>query len=96
MWPRMNVAGIDIWEPSLALAGSDVAASGLQDRVVLRKQSVVDLEDREAFTVVFCPAPFFPQDVAAVAMANAFKALVPGGWLVLGLFAPPPIHSVSR
>jgi SAM-dependent methyltransferase len=89
-WPMMKVVGIDIWEPSLALAASNVAASDLQDRVALRRQSVADLEDREAFTVVFCPVPFLPREVAEVAMANAFRALVPGGWVVFGLFPPPP------
>ena len=89
-WPTTNIVGIDIWEPALALAGSNVAASGLDDRVALRKQNVADLDDREAFTVVFCPAPFPPQEIAAAAMANAFEALDPGGWLVFGLFPPPP------
>ena len=90
MWPKTKVVGIDIWEPSLALARRNVSASGLDERVTLRKQSVVDLDDREAFTVIFYPAPFLPQEIAAVAMANAFKALVPGGWIVFAIFPPPP------
>jgi len=89
-WPTMNVLGVDIWEPALALAGSNVAASGLQERVALRKQNVADLDDREAFSIVFCPAPFLPQEIAAATMANVFRALEPGGWIVYGLFPPPP------
>lgn len=89
-WPQMDIVGIDISEPALALADSNVAASGLHDRIALRKQDVTDLEDRETYAVVFCPAPFLPQETAEAAMANALKALVPGGWFVFGLFPPPP------
>jgi len=90
VWPAMQVVGIDIWEPSLALARSNIAASGLHDRVTLRNQSVVDIDDRDAFTVVWYPAPFLPFEIAATALENAYRALVPGGWLVFGIFPPPP------
>jgi SAM-dependent methyltransferase len=90
VWPALRVVGIDIWEPSLALARGNIAASGMQDRIALRNQSVVDLDDRDAFTIVWYPAPFLPFAIAATALENACKALVPGGWLVFGIFPPPP------
>jgi hypothetical protein len=46
--------------------------------------------DREAFTIVWCPAPFLPLEIATAAMVSAYRALVPGGWLVFGIFAPQP------
>lgn len=90
IWPALKVVGIDIWEPSLQLARSNIDASGVQDRVGLRTQNVVDLDDEESFAVVWYPAPFLPFEIAAVAMENAHRALVPGGWLVFGIFPPQP------
>jgi SAM-dependent methyltransferase len=90
VWPALNVVGIDIWEPSLRLARANIAETGLQERVAVRTQNIVDLNDREAFTVVWYPAPFLPLEIAPAAMENAFRALVPGGWLVFGTFASQP------
>ena len=90
VWPALKVVGIDIWEPSLQLARANIAATGMQERVALRTQSIVDLDDREAFTVVWYPAPFLPLQIAPAAMENVYRALVPGGWLVFGMFPPQP------
>lgn len=56
----------------------------------MRAQNIVERDDREAFAVVWYPGPFLPLDIAPAAMANACRALVPGGWLVFGIFSPPP------
>ena len=90
VWSNLRVVGIDIWEPSLALARANIAASNMQDRVTLRTQSVTDLDDTNAFTMVWYPAPFLPLKIAPRALENAKRALVPGGWLVFGIFAPQP------
>lgn len=90
VWPALKIVGIDIWEPSLQLARANKAASGMQDRIGLRIQSVVDLADTEAFSVAFYPGPFLPLEIAAVAMQNIYRALVPGGWLAFAIFPPLP------
>jgi len=90
VWPALKVVGIDIWEPSLQLARANIATTGMQERVALRTQSIVDLDDKEAFTVVWYPAPFLPLEIAPAAMENSYRALVPGGWLVFGMFPPQP------
>jgi SAM-dependent methyltransferase len=90
VWPALKVVGIDIWEPSLQLARTNIATTGMQERVVLRAQSIVDLEDKEAFAVVWYPAPFLPLEITPPAMKNAYRALIPGGWLVFGMFPPQP------
>jgi SAM-dependent methyltransferase len=90
VWPALKVVGLDIWEPSLQLARANIAANGMQERVSLRKRSIVDLDDKEAFAVVWYPSPFLPLEIAPAAMENAYHALVPGGWLVFGIFSAQP------
>src|SRR5262249_34102003 len=90
VWPALKVVGLDIWEPSLQLARVNIATAGMQERVTLRKQSIVDLDNKEEFAVVWYPSPFLPLEIAPAAMENAYHALAPGGWLVFGLFAAQP------
>ena len=89
-WPAWKVVGIDRWEPALSLARTNVAASGMQQRIELRAQSVEQLEDKDAFTLAWLPGPFLPADIVPAALERIRRALVPGGWLVFSLFASPP------
>jgi SAM-dependent methyltransferase len=88
-WPTWRVVGIDRHEPALALARANVAASGMEGRVQLRRQSVEQLEDVEAFTMAWLSGPFLSPGIVAAALERCRRALVPGGWLVFGLFLPP-------
>ncbi len=90
VWPHLQVVGIDLWEPSLAIARETLAASEVADRVELRHQDLADLDDREAYALAWLPAPFIPGEVVGGAMPRLWRAMAPGGWLVVGLFAIPP------
>jgi SAM-dependent methyltransferase len=89
-WPGVQVVGVDIWEPSLQLAAINVAAEGLQDRITLRRQSVTDIDDEEAFDLIWLPSPFLPREVVESALPRVVRALAPGGFLVFGMFAARP------
>jgi SAM-dependent methyltransferase len=89
-WPALGVVGIDIWEPALALARKNCAASGLSERIALRHQDVRQLEERDAFSLVWLPGPFIPRDIVEDTLARARDALCPGGWIVFGLYASGP------
>lgn len=89
-WPALDVVGIDIWEPALALARKNCAESGLSHRVALRHQDVQQLDDRNAFSLAWLPGPFIPRDVIENALESARDALCPGGWIIFGLYAPAP------
>jgi SAM-dependent methyltransferase len=88
-WPAWRVVGIDRHEPALELARANVAASGMEGRVQLRQQSVEQLEDVEAFTMAWLAGPFLPPGIVAAALERCRRALLPGGWLVFGLFLAP-------
>jgi cyclopropane fatty-acyl-phospholipid synthase-like methyltransferase len=86
VWPDAKIVGIDIWPPSLKLAETSVREAGLQDRVTIRPQDVAALEDVEQYDCVWFPSFFFNRAQFEAAMPRAFRALQPGGWLVLGRF----------
>jgi SAM-dependent methyltransferase len=86
-WPDMQVVGIDIWQPALTLAESNIAAEAMQHRIALRRQSVTEIEDEKAFDLVWMPGMFLPRDVVNAALPRVVKALRPGGMLVFGMYA---------
>jgi SAM-dependent methyltransferase len=88
LWPEMRVTGIDIWEPALKLAESNIAAEGVGDRVSLRRQSVAEIDDEAAFDLVWMPSMFLPLPVIEAALPRVVRSLAPGGMLILGTYAP--------
>jgi SAM-dependent methyltransferase len=87
-WPTLRVVGIDSWEPALRLARKNLAQSGVEDRVELRWQRIEQVEDEAIFTLAWLPGPFIAAET--MALECVYRALAPGGWLVFGLYAPPP------
>jgi precorrin-6B methylase 2 len=88
--PSVQVVGIDIWEPSLALARANVAASPYAARIEIRSQDVMQLDEPAANTLAWLPAPFLPRLVAENALDRLAAALAPNGYLVVGFYAMPP------
>jgi len=87
--PSLQVVGIDIWQPSLALARSNVAASPHAARIAIRPQDVTELDELAAYTLAWLPVPFLPRAVVEAAVHRLAVALVLNGHLVAGLFAVP-------
>lgn len=83
LWPDMRIVGIDIWEPSLKLAETNISEEGLQDRITLRRQSASDIDDQSAFDVIWLPGPFLPKDVFITALPRVHLALRPEGFLII-------------
>ena len=88
-WPSLRVVGLDIWEPALALAFANVAASPFHGRIELRLQDVTRFDDSAGYSLTWLPAPFLSRDAARTALDRLTAALEPRGYLVVGLYAPP-------
>jgi SAM-dependent methyltransferase len=90
VWPGCEVVGIDVWQPSLDLAAANVGAAGVGDRVEIRHQDLVDLDEENRFDCAWLPSFFFSRAQLAAGIPRVVRALRPGGWIVVGRFDPPP------
>jgi SAM-dependent methyltransferase len=89
-WPEASIVGIDVWPTSLEIAGANIRSAGLEDRITLRTQDVSALDDTDQYDCAWFPTLFVTEPVLDAAMPRLFRAIRPGGWLVLGRMAPPP------
>jgi hypothetical protein len=83
-FPGVHVVGVDVFPRALELASRLVAEADLTDRIELRNQDVVDLDDRDIYCYAWIPAPFIPPNALGASMPRMLAAIVPGGWVGLG------------
>ena len=88
-WPKLQVVGIDIWEPALAAARRNVAAAGLEARVEVRVQNLLTLSDHGVFALIWLPLTFLDTAALATALPRVREALAPEAWVVCGMNAQP-------
>jgi len=89
-WSAMQIIGLDIWEPSLELARTNIVAEGLQDGIGLRRQSITEIDDEAAFDVIWMPSPFLPREVVISALPRIARVLTSAGFLLFGMFPSRP------
>ena len=87
--PALHVVGLDIWDPALALARENVAASPYSSRIEIRKQSITELDEEAAYSLAFLAAPFMNRDLVEAALDRLAVAIAAGGYLVIALYIPP-------
>jgi SAM-dependent methyltransferase len=85
-FPNLQVVGIDIFEPALAMARRNVANAELTDRIELRAQDGARVHTGESFDAIWLPLPFMPPDTVRPTVEASAGALRPGGWLLGGTF----------
>lgn len=83
-FPALTVVGLDVLARVLALAEETVRTSTVADRVELRNQDVSALEDVDTYALAWLPAPFMPAAAMRVGAVRVARALIPGGWLMIG------------
>ncbi|MCU1588270.1 MAG: hypothetical protein JWN31_1763 [Frankiales bacterium] len=94
-FPALHVTGIDVAERVLAIGERLLEGSPLRGRVVLRREGVEELEDVDAYDLLWVPAPFVPPEALRSGLPRCGRALRPGGWLILGhgkLSGVPPLQ----
>ena len=66
------------------------ANEGLQNRITLRRQNITDLSDQKTFDFIWVPTMFLPISIVDRITPLIVQALVPGGFVALGMFAAAP------
>lgn len=97
--PDLHVVGLEPQDAPLAEARRNIAAAGLTNRIELRQQYIEDMEDREAFDLAFFPQVFMPEDVVKRGLNNIWRALRPGGWVLVATLCLPGMElqaAISR
>jgi hypothetical protein len=72
-----------------------VKAAGLEDRIELRQQNIVEVHDVDRFDCVWLPSLFFGREILEQALPRIFAATRLGGRVVLA-YVEPPDDPLSR
>lgn len=83
LYPQLRVVGLEPQEIPRAESARLIPEAGLADRVTIRPQLVEDLDDRDAFDLIWLPQVFLPDEAYQRSLRTTLAALRPGGWLVL-------------
>lgn len=98
--PHVEVLGIDIAQRPLTLARQEIdAAEDVAARVSVRRQDVTDIAERDAFDLIWLPAPFLSEKVLEAALPALVAALAGDGWIIVGtnpVSADPLTAAVDR
>jgi SAM-dependent methyltransferase len=95
-YPGTRAVGLDVLPGVLKLAQSEVAGSGLSDRIELRLQSVADLRDHDRYDLAWVPQGFIPREAFLDGIHHVFHALKPGGALLVPVTLHPEAPEFAR
>ncbi len=82
--------GLDVSPEALAMAEERLADSPARDRVELRRQSVVELREQNAYDLAWLPQIFLAPEDVQLGLTRVLDALRPGCWLVMPVAACDP------
>lgn len=96
-FPRATAAGIELDAEVLGVARRRAAELGLTDRVAFWHGDARDFEANNAFDTMYWAQFFFPIESRREVLATAFRALKPGGYLLMPApNRPPESHEALR
>ena len=87
--PNLQVDGIDIWEPALALARKNVAESPYSDRVRIMNLDISALATEQRHSLVWLPTMFLKRSVLEQALDRIVVASCSGAYLIAALYTQP-------
>lgn len=95
IFPKSQVLGIDVVPAAVDEARRRAEALGVQDRAEFSCLDAQEFDATDAFGTAFWAQPFFPGPTRARTLAAIFRALHPGGLLILQEMAPAPAEEAK-
>jgi SAM-dependent methyltransferase len=95
-FPGTRAVGLDVLPDVLKLARVEVARSAVSESIELRLQSVADLRDEDQYDLAWFPQPFIPRPAFLDGVHNVFRALKPGGAMILPVAIPAEASEFAR
>ena len=89
-FPGITAVGLDVSPEALTFARQRLRDSAVADRVELRRQSVVDLADQDAYDLAWLPQVFLSPADLEPGLRRVHRALRSGCWLVMPVAASGP------
>jgi SAM-dependent methyltransferase len=89
LFDELRAVGVEIVPEIAAETRRRAQDAGVADRVEVRAIDARALNDESAFTVSYWAQPFFSADARAATLATIFRALQPGGLLLMQELFPP-------
>lgn len=86
-FPHLSAVALEPAPQPAAIGEHQIAAAGLSNRITLRQQRVEHLDDAAAFDLAFLPQMFLPDAIMPETARRVFRALRPGGWLLVAVLA---------
>ena len=89
IYRTLHVVGLEPGDAQIAEARKNIAEARLEDRIEVRRQSLEDLDDRDAFDLAYVASTFMPLHVLRDGLPRVLAALRPGGWASIVAFDAP-------
>lgn len=87
--PDLQIEGIDIWEPALAIAERNVAESPYSDRIRITRLDVSALKDERRYSLVWLPTMFLKRSVLERALDRIVVASRSDSYLIAAVYTQP-------
>jgi SAM-dependent methyltransferase len=87
--PALVIDGLDIWEPALALARQNVAASPYAGRIRIQNLDIRQLAGDLCYSLIWLPTMFMRRNVLEQAIHRIALACVENAYLVAGSYTIP-------
>jgi precorrin-6B methylase 2 len=86
-FPHLSAVALEPAPHPAAIGERHVQEAGLAQRIAIRRERIEHLDAEEAFDLAFLPQMFLPDAIMAETMQRSFRALRPGGWLLVAALA---------
>ena len=98
-FPRLRAVALEPAPHPAELGEKHVRQAGLANRIAIRRERVEEMQEDSAFDLAFLPQMFLPDAVVEEALRRIFRALKPGGWLLVAALShdgPGTASAVNR